>query len=287
MNLTLKGASVPEDAKVPGTLQRWVSLFEQIFTIEGAENIDGVIIQTNKPSASEQGKAWLKLGAGGALEGWFAFSGGDWQPFPVVIPEITALPEFPQSGQILQHGGAIKIYRDGSWTTNFSHIGATEERPSSPTAHYLFFDETIGRLLRWTGTAWTTHDGCLGEIKLLVGVSEEEAVTRNPGWAAYPIASERFLRIAGGDTGEGDTGGRESFDWKVSREYFEWGSGAPPAGDGNLGLDNISIDGEQGDGTVDAAGQDSPDSVDNWQDIKTVNTLPPFLAVTMIRKVVN
>jgi hypothetical protein len=285
MNLTLKGATVPEDAKVPGTLARFISLFEQVFSIEGADSIEGVIIQTTKPSPSDQGKAWVKITPGGSVEGWYTFSGGDWSPFPLVIPTVDGLPAIPQEGQFLLHGGAIKLYKDGSWTTNFSHSGATATRPDSPATNYLFFDTTIGRLLRWTGSAWTTADGCLGEIKLLVGVSEAEAITRNPGWAAYPLAGDRFLRIAGSTIGEGDKGGRESFDWKVSREYFEWGTG--PNTDGNLGLDNINIDGNQGNLDVDSAGSSEPDSSNNWQDVHTVDTVPPFLGVTMIRKEVN
>jgi len=282
--LNLVGATVPDDAKVPGTLSRWVALFEQVFTVVGAETLNGVIIQNATPDPSDQDKAWVKLTAGGAVEGWYRFN-GDWIAFPMVIPTLDSLPASPQAGQIVIQGGAIKVYQDGSWTTNFTHAGATADRPSSPATDYLFFDETIGRLLRWTGSAWTTNDGCLGELKLLAGVSEAEAITRNPGWAAYPLAYDKFLRIGGGDIGDGSTGGRESFDWKISREYFEWGTG--PGTDGNLGTDNVHIDGNQGTTVVDSAGESEPDSSNNWQDTFTVNTVPPFLGVIMIRKETN
>lgn len=274
--LTLKGATPPEDAKVPGSLVRWVALFEQLFSIEGAEDLSGVIIQETAPDPADSGKPWLKISGTGVPLGWYAFASGAWTPLPFVVPTVETLPVTPQANQTVWHEGALKIYRDGAWTTNSFERGSTEDRPASPPVDYIYFDTTINRLLRYASAgSWTTLDGCLGEGKILLGVSEEEAETRNPGWSAYALAGDKFLRVAGTETGVGDTGGREEFKWSATRQNVDSGGGA-------VVLDNVRIDGQ-----YDKSAAKPSDSENVFGEEFSVNTVPPFLGVILIRKEVH
>jgi hypothetical protein len=132
------------------------------------------------------------------------------------VPGGDAEPIAPKSGELFFNTTieALKVYNGSQWTTNFFHTGDTASRPKDVPVNYLYFDTTLGRLLRRVTGDWTTLDGAIGDLKFVDFATEEAAEAANPGWKVYDLGG-RFPVGTGEDYRPQQEGDGTTIDWSV------------------------------------------------------------------------
>lgn len=270
-DLNVNYLSLPEDTKWPTKLSQLILILKEITSIEGAESLEGVVISETTPVAADQDKLWARTTEAGRVIEVLYYQGA-WKPIPVVLPEYARadLPSEAQAGELARFGDKGKglgVYRDGAWTSNLAPTGPTADRPTSPPTYFIYFDTDIKKQLRWTGTAWTTVEGGLNETRMFTDRALTDLLTDWPGWVEYTGLAGRVPRGADADTPAGNTGGRESVTWKVSKRNADIDTDF-------LTVTGITIDGVEGDGPNNAG----------YGDENEVNILNPYRAVVWLRK---
>ena len=273
--ITITPVSVPSDQGLPTSAQALVNLVAGYLGISGLEGVEGVIVSAVEPAPEDRSKLWVKKDA--ATErtiGFYTYRGG-WNAVPVVIPSGTKEPSGPQVAELFFNTAALalKLYRDGQWTTNTWPRGSTSDRPENPAISDLYYDTDISRLLIYKSEGWTTVDGAVGDLKPVTGVSEEDAKTRNPGWSVYEGLAGRFPMGRDDDHKLDTSGGRASFFWNGT-------SGPYKAGDDRTAISSISIDSEN----IKFRDKASTGTESQTSSTFEVEIIPQYRAVLWMRK---
>lgn len=240
-------------------------------SITGAESLEGLIISETTPPVADNEKLWAKITAAGRVIGFFFYQGA-WKPVPTVLLSYDRddLPAEAQAGEMVlltDNGGGVAVYRDGQWTSLMLPKGKTVDRPAAPPTDFRYYDSDLKRDLRWTGSAWTTVEGGLNEVRMFTDRSIDTLLDEWPGWVAYTGLAGKFPLGQGEDNAAGTTGGRESFVWKISKRNADIDTDY-------LAVTGIMIDGIEGDGPNNAG----------YGDENTVDIMNPYLAVIYLRK---
>lgn len=212
-NLALQPANVPGDvAFPPANAQALINFVAAYLAMSGLENLTGVTISPEEPAAADRDKLWAKQDENSLrVMGLYAFTSGRWMALPVVLPSGEDEPAGAKIGEMFYNTKlqAVRFFDGTQWTTNFFHSGASDERPLDVPTGYLFYDEEIGRLLKYTDRGYTTLDGAVGDVKMVAGIDEETALARNPGWVVLSEMRGRFPIGAdpGGDIANDSLGG--------------------------------------------------------------------------------
>lgn len=279
--LSLSPCSAPGDAVFPPpNAQALLNFVAAYLDVSGLEDITGVLISETEPTAADRDKAWLKRDAGSQrVIGLYVWS-SEWVPVPFIIPSGSQEPAAPKRGEIFLNTetNALRFYDGVKWTTNLWPSGATADRPENPAVGDLYFDESIGRLLRRVAAGWTTVDGALGEVRMFDG-SEEEATTRNPGWTVFAELAGRFPLGASEDYAAQTNGGvlldEMELEWAAKRRSASGGSREATA----TFLAELTLNGiaKTADGT-------KSDDITAIGSAATINLKPPYRALIFIRK---
>lgn len=279
--LSLSPGSAPGDAVFPPpNAQALLNFVAAYLGVSGLDNITGIIVSETQPTAADRDKAWLKRDAGSqrviGLYVWAA----EWVPVPLIIPSGSQEPQVPKRGEIFLNTAtnALRFYDGVKWTTNLWPAGSTADRPENPALGDLYFDESIGRLLRRVAAGWTTVDGALGEIRMFDG-SEEEATTRNPGWAVFAELAGKFPLGASEDYAAQSSNGATlddlKLEWSAKRRSASGGSREATA----TFLAELTLNGiaKTADGT-------KSDDITPIGSTATIELKPPYRAVIFIKK---
>jgi hypothetical protein len=263
--------SLPEDTRWPTKVSQLVLLFKEIMSITGAEDLEGLIISETTPPVADNEKIWAKVTAAGRVLGFYFYQGA-WKPVPTLLQSYTRedLPSEAQDGEMVQladFGEGVAIYRDGQWTSLLIPKGKTSDRPSAPPTDFRYYDSTIKRDLRWTGSAWTTLEGGTNETRMFTDRALDSLLEEWPGWVAYTGLAGRVPVGEGDDYTAGTTGGRESFTWKVSKRNVDIDTDF-------IALTQITLDGNEGDAPNNAG----------YGDEYEVNIMNPYKVVIFLRK---
>ena len=262
----------PSDAQLPQSPAQLLNFVAAYLRLDGLSGLQGIIISDTEPAVSDRDKGWIKLDSGsGRAIGLFRYNGG-WKAIPIILDSGENEPANAKPGELFYNtkAKAVKGFLDGGWTTELWHKGATADRPSAPPLGYLYFDTTINRLLRFVTNGWTTVDGCIGEVRILDGMSTTEALGRNPGWSVFNTMAGRFpIGQDGDDFPAGDEGGRREFAWSAKSLSAQGGARDQGA------LTEISID-----GTALSAATGTTVGTKTGE----VSILPPYRAVIFIKK---
>lgn len=264
--------TVPEGTEVPNTSQKLINFVAAYMRLTGLSGLQGVVISSTEPVASDRDKIWCKIDSGSNRAiGLYRYLGG-WNQLPAVPLSGEAEPANPRPGELFYNTNedSIKSFIDGQWTTELWHRGSTSDRPDSAPIGYLYYDTTIQRLLRYTSQGWSTVDGCIGQLMMLSGVSVDTALERNPGWVVYTALGGRVpMGYDGNEYTIGEEGGRESFDWSANGNAAQGGSREQGL------IHTLSIDGDAFAAAAGPAGSSGSG---------TVSILPPFHVVLFMRK---
>ena len=257
---------------MPDTPQKLINFVAAYISLSGLSGLTGVVIQSTEPAVSDRDKAWIKVepGSGRAI-GLYRFL-GSWVQVPVIPLSGESEPASPQAGELFYNttAKALKAYLDTGWTTELWHKGATSARPTGVPTGYLFFDTDIKRLLRYTSQGWSTVDGCIGEVRMMDGVTTDEATTRNPGWSVYMALGGKFIVGYDGDEySVGEEGGRQTVAWSATGNAAQGGSREQGL------VNNLAIDGESFTASSGASGSAKTGEFD---------IRPPYHTVLFIRK---
>lgn len=271
--LAIQPATAPVDAPFPpASAQAMLNFVAAYLQVSGLENLTGVIVGKDTPSANDRDKGWVKLDpASNRALGLYVFN-GSWVPLPLVVPSGSA-PTSPRTGELrLNELKGVEIYDGSKWTTNLFPSGATAERPKSPATNDLFFDTDISRLLRSTTQGWTTFDGAVGDIKMVDAFDVQDALTKNPGWSEFTAMAGKFVMGSSATYGPTTEGGRDSIAWSAKGTSAQGGNRESPA------IGAISIDGTE------VAGKANLNNTPAALDSGTFKILPPYKAMIFLRK---
>lgn len=273
MPLELQTATLPPDTPFPATFQLLLDAVPLYVAIVGGDTLTGIVISETEPGVDDQDKIWAQTDGSGAVLGFFFYL-GEWIAIPLTVPETAGDPVGAVDGQLNRNsdrGSGLEMRRSGTFTSNLFPEGTTAERNAiaSPPTNFLFFDTTIKRLLRYTGAAWTTYEGVLGEQRTFNGVSLADALTAYPGWSEDTDMADRVLMGSSGTKAPDSEGGRESFSWKIKRRQINTASE-----DTVVGV--VHIDGVDG---------NSPDTTNTLFGTATdVPILNPYRSVVVLKK---
>lgn len=282
--LALQPATVPEGQQFPpASWQELLNVVAAYMQASGLETIKGVVISTSEPSPDDRDKAWVKQDASTLRTlGILTYVGGEWAAVPVSLPSGTEEPVGAKKGELFYNTtfGAVRVNDGVGWTTNFWHSGTTDDRPKSARPNYIFFDTTINRAIRWAGSAWTTLDGSVGDVKMIDFADFDTALTNNPGWEVFAAIGGRFPVAASDDLAPQSEGGATLDEMKV-----KWSAKGRSAQGGSrdsdatfisvLSLNSVEAhaDGTKMAGLTDIGGE------------KTLNLQPPHKALIFLKKV--
>ena len=165
MNAFLKPGIVPTE-KLSTISQEALALVAELTSVEGIEDLSGVIISEDTPSdSSDFDKLWLKKSAEGVALGLFYYLGG-WQ-------EVHLRPQ----------------------------SGSTGSRPVDPPETIRYFDTEIHTALVYERGKWRTVSGSVGDVKFVQTDTLQDALDNNPGWVE--LIAMRSRCPVGAGTGSG------------------------------------------------------------------------------------
>jgi hypothetical protein len=271
----LTPGTVPGDLSLPANMQQLINAAAAYLSVAGLDNLEGVIISETEPDTTQRDLAWIKQDpASGRAIGLYVYVGA-WTQVPVVVGSGTAEPSNAQAGELFYRTdlNCIEAYVGGAWTTELWAKGPTTSRPATPAVGYVYYDTTINRLLRYTSQGWSTVDGSIGEVKMLTGLTEDQATANNPGWNIDYSFGGRVPIGEDGVTGDytiGTQGGQESISWSASGNSAQGGS-RDTALVGNLTINGQAVN--------PATGNGNGNTVNNSFDI-----LPPYKVVIFMTK---
>lgn len=271
-SLAIQPTTIPSDAPYSQELMNFIAANLQI---SGLENLQGVIVSLTVPVATDRDKVWLKVDPSGRALSFHVYQ-GDWRQLPVIVPSGESEPTSPKSGELYFNTAiaALKIYNGTVWTTNFFHSGTTDKRPAEVPTGYLFLDTTINRLLSYTAQGWSTFDGGVGDVKMVSGISIEEAKSRNPGWSVFSQMDGRFPIGASDDVAYDQDGGATLTDLKIKVETV--GHSAQRGNQEQPFVSKIAVNGVPG-----ASGASNGAATNASTE---VNLVPPYRALLFLRK---
>ena len=281
MNLSLESVVVPVDTAMPGTVQRWLNLFVQAISIQGAEQLTGIVISETgqAPALTDQDKVWLEIDANSRPVGLNVFL-GEWIKMPIAVASGTTDPTNPIAGESFYNSTTkdLTFYIDGAWKNTQHRHGTTAQRPESPALYWRYYDTDIKQEIIKQTEGWSTAWGAINQIAMFTQTTLSNALIRMPGWVEAIELRDRFMIGSGGDHNPDDTGGRSSFDWRVSKNNkqpfrVDYDNAAQNVADG------IKIDGEEKAFDLEALTGSNPAEADS-----TVEINPPFYAVVYLRK---
>lgn len=274
-DLTIISSTVPSDALLPTSAQQLVNFVAAYIGISSTDlaNIEGVIISPTAPTnPADRDMAWLQTNAATGTPIAISIYNGGWQQLPSIVQSGASEPASPPNYTLFYNTttGALEFFEGGSWTTAFWPVGPTTGRPTAPAIGYIYYDNTIALLLKYTASGWSTVEGSVNEIKIIDNLAPAQVPTAWPGWIAHPGLAGNFPLGANTTFALGATGGRTSFPWSAIGSSAEGGARDTPL------LSSITLDGTPAAGaTGDGAGT-TPSG--------TVSIMPPWYGVTFIVK---
>lgn len=271
-SLAIQPAVVPNDAPYSQSLVNFIAAY---ISVSGLETLKGIVASITVPVATDRDKVWLKLDPSGRALSLYAYR-GDWIQLPLIAPTGENEPASPKTGELFFNTAisALKVYNGSVWTTNFFHAGATADRPTEVPVDYLYLDTDIDCLLRYTSQGWTTFDGRVGDVKMVSGISIEEATTSNPGWSLFNEMNGRFPIGASDDVAYGQNGGATLTDLKLTVATV--GHSAQRGNQEQPFVSKITINGVPGaTGSANSAATNASTEVD---------LKPPYRALLFLRK---
>ena len=282
-NIALQPTTVAVDAPFPpANAQALVNFVSANLRLSGLENLTGVVISATTPGAADRNKVWAKRDAhSNRVLGFYAYSGG-WLPIPAIVPSGTEEPGGAKIGELFFNLtlGALRVYDGTAWTSNFTPAGTTAARPTAVPLGYLYLDTTIGRIIRYAGSAgWTTNDGGIGDIKMVDFADSVAALDNNPGWSVFAAMAGRFPLGATETIVPQEDGGVDLEEMKV-----EWSAQGRSASGGSREA-TASFIGELTLNGVSARADGSAyPALTALGAAKTVKLTPPYRAVIFLRK---
>lgn len=281
-SLVLNPGSVPVDAPFPpASAQALINLVAAHIRVDGGAGIKGVVISTTEPDAADRDKAWVRRDPGNNRAiGIYVYNGG-WLPMPAIVPSGDTEPAGAKKGELFYNTttDCLRIFDGSAWTSNLWHSGATADRPEDAPLGYIYFDETIGRLLRMTSQGWTTVDGCVGEVRMVDVADENAALESNPGWSIFGAMSGRFpigqTESVPAQSEGGVTLDEMKLDWSAQGRSAS--GGAREASASFLAELTINGTAARSDGT-------KYDALTKIGSDKTVRLTPPYRSLFFIRK---
>jgi hypothetical protein len=283
-SIVIQPTTVPFDAPFPPpNAQALANFVAASVRISGLETLTGIIVSTSEPTAVDRDKAWLKQdNVSLRVLGLYSYVGGEWTAMPVALPHGESGPAGAKAGELFWNTAkkAVEIYDGVGWTTYLGHAGTTDKRPEGVRPNYRFFDTTIGRELRWTGSAWTTTDGALGDVKMVDYADTETALEHNPGWEVFAAMAGRFPIAPNDDISAQSEGGQKIEELKVtwSAKGRSAEGGAREAGASFLASITINGNEARADGTKMAGLTDIGSE-------RNLNLQPPYKALIFLKKV--
>lgn len=165
LTLTLTPLPTPVGTPLPGNTTALLTLVSQYTAISGTQNFNGINFGSTTPTADQRGLPWFKTDAFGNPIGLFSWNGTAWVGIP----------------------------------TNLAN-GPTANRPTNPSVGTEFYDTTIGAVIIYTTSGWSTASGCVGDVKEVKAADLPTALTNNPGWAQDTASIGLVIGGAGGAT---------------------------------------------------------------------------------------
>jgi hypothetical protein len=282
-SLALQPAWVPSDAAFPpSSAQALVNFVAAYLAVYGLENLEGVLVQEAEPAAADRGKAWVKLDPSNQRPlGLYVFYSGAWGSIPFIIPSGEQEPGAPKLGELFYNTEleALRMFNGTTWTTNLWPSGATGDRPDDVPSGYLFFDEDLGKLLRYTSQGWSTFEGGVGDIKMVDVADESTALQKNPGWSVFAAIAGRFPVGSSGAVPPQSEGGATLDEMKI-----DWAAQGRSASGGSREATASFIAELTINGTAARADGQKLDALSALGATKTVNLKPPYRALIFLRK---
>lgn len=274
-DLTLTASTVPINAVLPTSAQQLVNFVAAYLGVSSTDlaNIEGIIISPTAPTnPADRSMAWLQTnGTTGTPIAINIYNGG-WQPLPSIVQAGAAEPSSPPSFSLFYNTttNTLEFFNGSAWTSTFWPSGPSANRPTAPAIGYTYQDTTIGLLLRFTASGWSTVEGAINEIKMIDNLAPASVPTAWPGWIVHPGLAGNFAIGADSKHALGSSGGRTTVPWTATGASAQGGSRDTPL------LSQITIDGTTANG-VQGAGNSSTAN-------GTIDITPPWYGVTYIMK---
>lgn len=165
LNLLLQAGTLPSGTPLPGNAQALVNMVAQYLAITGGQGFVSVNFGPNTPTPDNRDKPWFKTDSIGNPVGFFSWNGLAWASIPVTTAS-----------------------------------GPTSQRPATAAVGVQFYDTTIGALLVYSSSGWTTATGTVGDVKEVKAVDLATALKNNPGWVQDTDSIGLVVGGAGGAT---------------------------------------------------------------------------------------
>ena len=147
LNLFLQPGTAAQNDQLPGTPQALLNYVSANTGIAGTSLFNGINFGSATPSPDNQNLPWFKTDSFGNPLGLYSWNGVAWAGIATQTPS-----------------------------------GPSTARPVSPTVGLQFYDTTIGGLIFWNSTIWSTVSGMVGDVKEVQAPDITTALTNNPGW---------------------------------------------------------------------------------------------------------
>lgn len=160
--LTLKNGTPPANTPFPKTVEGFLELMTSYLEVSGLGDQQGedvvsqIIAGEDPPTTNLSTTLWLKETNQDRRTSLLAYSG------------------------------------DGFYELNVTNSGAWADKPDDPVRGEVYY-ATEGFVAIYTGSAWTTLDGSIGDIKHAIGANLQAVLDINPGWREYTAGKGRSL----------------------------------------------------------------------------------------------
>lgn len=160
--LKLKNGNPPSGTPFPTTVEGFLALMTSYLEVSGLgdqeeSDLLQLISGQNAPSANVQSTIWIKENNENRRVAVLSYNG------------------------------------DGFYKVCAVRTGAWADRPSDTVDAGEVYQATEGFTAIYTGSAWTTLDGSIGDIKYAIGASLQAVLDKNPGWREYTAGKGRSL----------------------------------------------------------------------------------------------
>lgn len=173
-NFYLQPGTAEFGATLPGNAQALLDYCSANILIVGADNVGGLNFGYTTPPPENRDFPWWRTDADGNPMGMYSWNGSAWVTTPNVVPN-----------------------------------GPTTSRPLNPTTGMEYLDTTINRLLIFERGQWRTADGCVGELREVLGSTIEAVLAMNPGWAEHTASQDKVIAGASATNAPASTVGEE------------------------------------------------------------------------------
>lgn len=280
--LALQPATPPVDTVFPpNSAQALLNFVAAYSQVTGLENLAGVVVGSATPQAVDRDKVWLKLDPATSRALGLQVYQGEWIAVPVIVPAGEAPPAGARAGEIFFNtaSGAMQVYTGAEWTTNLLPSGDSAARPEDVPVDYLYLDTEIGRLLRRTGSGWSTLDGGVGDIKMVDFADEDSALRHNPGWSVFAAMNGRFPLGSSEDRPARSDGGTT-----LDQLQLKWAAQGRSASGGSREASASFISSLKINDVEKRADGTKYDALTPLGTDQTINLTPPYRAVIFLRK---